>query len=90
MDGFHTEEEPKQYHFTNDIEGIEGGQIEILDDPWHYVKTFSIIEKIIKMSMQCAEARPKTFECARFTYRSIMEIVVVFLFISYFFIIWLL
>lgn len=84
MEDFHTKPEPRQYNLTNDIEGIEGGLVEYEDDPWEYVKTVSLLEKIIKMGMEYADAHPKTFECARFTYRTIMELTIIFLFIAYF------
>lgn len=80
MEDFHNQpSEPRQYQ----IEGIEGGLV-MYEDDWEGIRSFSIIEKIIKMSMQCAEADPKRFKTARFLYRSLMEIIVIFLFISYF------
>lgn len=85
MESFHDQPEPRQYQ----IEGIEGGLIEYEDD-WEGVKTFSLIEKIIQMSMECSGADHQSFPAARFIYRSVMEIIIIFLFISYFVIISLL
>jgi len=72
-------QEPRQYQ----IEGIEGGMV-IYEDDWEGVRSFSIIEKTIKLSMKCAGSDAKNFKTARFMYRSLMEIIVIFLFISYF------
>ena len=85
IEQFHNTPEPRQYQ----IEGIEGGLV-VYEDDWDGIKTVSLIEKIIKMCMECAEADHKNFECARFTYRSVMEITIIFLFFSYFVLIWLL
>lgn len=83
MDQFHTEQETKRYNFTNNIEGIEGGMI-VIEDDWENIRSFSLIEKMIKMAMKCSGRDHKEFKTARFMYRSLMEIIVIFLFISYF------
>lgn len=81
-----TENNNNQYNFTNSIESIEGGYVEYDEqsDGYANFKSTSFLEKLIKMTLQCANVHHKHLRCAIFSLRTLLEVMVLFSFIGFF------